>query len=305
MTSAFARSDTIGIDPERRAAPAAGRSLARLMRSKPLGAVSALILLAFIFVALFAPVLAPYNPLSTNHSIEMQAPSLQHPFGTDQYGRDVFSRIIYGARVSLVVGLGAAVIGGVLAVVIGIWCAYFGGTVDYLVQRVVDMVQSIPALVLLIAILVVLGPSLPSVIIALSIQTAFITSRVMRASAMTILGSPYVDSGRVIGASNVRIMSTYILPNIMASIIVLATINFGRAILAEAFLAFLGYSVPPPQPTWGSMLAAEGRAYMFVGPWLLIAPTVALSAVVFAANMFGDAMRDVLDPRLRQSGGGL
>jgi peptide/nickel transport system permease protein len=279
-------------------------SILRIARSKPLGAVSAVILIVFIVVAVFAPALAPYDPLSNNHSIEMHAPSASHLFGTDQYGRDVFSRILYGARVSLVVGVAAAIAGGVIAVLLGVASAYFGGAVDYVIQRVVDMVQSIPSLVLLIAILVILGPSLTNVIIALSVQTAFVTSRVMRASALTILGQPFVDAGRVIGASHLRIMSSYILPNIMAAVIVLATVNFGRAILAEAFLAFLGYSVPPPQPTWGSMLSAEGRAYMFVGPWLLIAPTVVLSAVVFAANMFGDAMRDVLDPRLRQSGGG-
>lgn len=283
---------------------ASTQSILRLARSKPMGAFSAIILLIFVFAAVFAPALAPYSPLSNNHSIEMQPPSARHLFGTDQFGRDVFSRILYGARVSLEVGVAASIAGGVVAVVIGVASAYFGGAVDYAIQRIVDMVQSIPSLVLLIAILVILGPSLPNVIIALSVQTAFVTSRVMRASALTILGQPYVDAGRIIGASHLRIMSTYILPNIMASVIVLATVNFGRAILAEAFLAFLGYSVPPPQPTWGSMLSAEGRAYMFVGPWLLIAPTAVLSAVVFAASMFGDAMRDVLDPRLRQSGSG-
>jgi peptide/nickel transport system permease protein len=202
------------------------------------------------------------------------------------------------------VGLGATVIGGVVAVIIGIISAYFGGVVDYVIQRVVDTVQAIPPLILLIGLLVILGPSLTNVILALSLRTAFVTSRIMRSAALTIMGQQYVDAGRVIGASDSRIMSTYVLPNIMASVIVLATINFGGAILAEAFLAFLGLSVPPPQPTWGGMLSAEGRTYMFVGPWLLIAPTAVLSAVVFAANMFGDAVRDVLDPRLRQTGSG-
>jgi peptide/nickel transport system permease protein len=300
-----ARADEIALESgsaARLRASAAG--LLRLARSKPLGAVSALILILFVLAAVFAPVLSPYDPISNNHSIEMQPPSARHLFGTDQFGRDVLSRILYGARVSLEVGIGATVAGGVIAVIIGVFSAYFGGTVDYAVQRVVDMVQAIPSRVLLIAILVVLGPSLPNVIIALSARSAFVTSRVMRGAALTILGQPYVDAGRIIGASHVRIMATYILPNIMASVIVLGTVNFGGAILAEAFLAFLGYSVPPPQPTWGGMLSAEGRTFMFVAPWLLIAPTAVLSAVVFAANMFGDAMRDILDPRLRQAGGG-
>jgi len=300
-----ARAGEIGLEPRSAARlQVAAGSLLRIARAEPLGAISAIILVLFILAAVFAPALAPYNPLSNNHSIEMQPPSSGHLFGTDQFGRDVLSRILYGARVSLEVGIGATIAGGVIAVIIGVLSAYFGGAVDYLIQRVVDMVQAIPSLVLLIAILVILGPSLPNVIIALSVRSAFVTSRVMRSAALTILGQPYVDAGRIIGASHLRIMSSYILPNIMAAVIVLGTVNFGGAILAEAFLAFLGYSVPPPQPTWGSMLSAEGRTYMFVGPWLLIAPTAVLSAVVFAANMFGDAMRDILDPRLRQAGSG-
>jgi peptide/nickel transport system permease protein len=279
-------------------------SLRRFAASKPLGAVSALILTVFILVAVFAPLLAPYDPLTNNHADEMQAPSARHLFGTDQYGRDVFSRIVFGARVSLEVGIGATIAGGVIAVVIGVSSAYFGGGYDYVVQRIVDTVQAIPALILLIGLLVILGPSLANVIIALSLRSAFVTSRVMRGSALSILSQPFVEAGKLLGASDLRVMARYILPNIMAPVIVLATVNFGGAILAEASLAFLGYSVPPPTADWGSMLSADGRAYMFVGPWLLIAPTAVLTAVVFAVNMFGDAMRDVLDPRLRQAGGG-
>jgi peptide/nickel transport system permease protein len=281
----------------------AGGTLLRLARAKPLGAVSALILLLCVVVAAAAPLISPYSPLSNNSSAELQPPSVRHLFGTDQFGRDVFSRVVYGARVSMEVGVGATVAGGFAAVVIGIVSAYFGGAVDYLIQRVVDCVQAIPAIILLIALLVILGPSLTNVIIALSVRTAFVSSRVQRSAALTVMGQTYVDAGRVLGATDARIMTIYILPNIMASVIVIASINFGGAILAEAALAFLGYSVPPPAPTWGSMLSGEGRAYMFVAPWLLLAPAVVLSAVVFAANMFGDALRDVLDPRLRQAGG--
>jgi peptide/nickel transport system permease protein len=279
-------------------------ALVRFVRAKPLGAISALILLVFVIVAVLAPLLAPYSAVANNHSLEMNGPSLKHLFGTDQYGRDVLSRIIFGARTSLYVGLGATLIGGFVAIAIGVLSAYAGGVLDYAIQRVVDTVQAIPALILLIGFLVILGPSLTNVIIALSLRSAFVTSRVMRGSAIQILRQPYVDSGRVIGCSHLRIMSVYILPNIMASVIVLASVNFGAAILAEASLSFLGYGVPPPMPSWGGMLSAEGRAYMFVGPWLLIAPTAVLTVVVFAANMFGDALRDILDPRLRQTGSG-
>jgi peptide/nickel transport system permease protein len=275
----------------------------KFARAKPLGAFSALILIVFIIVAVFAPRIAPYSPTSNNSHAQLQGPSAQHLFGTDQYGRDVFSRIIYGARVSLVVGIGATLVGGLIATAIGIASAYFGGAADYVIQRLVDAVQAIPAIILLIGILVILGPSLTNVIIALAARSAITSSRVKRSSALTILGQPYVDAGRVLGASHTRIMVHYILPNIMATVIVLASVNFGAAILAEASLAFLGYSVPPPIPSWGSMLSAEGRTYMFVGPWLLIAPAAVLTAVVFAANMFGDALRDVLDPRLRQASG--
>ena len=285
---------------QRLSAPA----LVRFTRTKPLGAVSAVIIVAFVFVAMFAPLLAPYNPLTNDHTSEMRAPSLRHFLGTDQYGRDVYSRIVWGARVPLEVGIGATIAGGVISIAIGVFSAYAGGAADYLIQRVVDTVQAVPALVLLIGILVILGPSLPNVIIALAVRSAFVSSRVIRGTAMTVLSQPYVDAGRIVGASHLRVMLTYILPNIMAAVIVLATVNFGGAILAEASLAFLGYSVPPPTADWGSMLSAEGRAYMFVGPWLLIAPTAVLTAVVFAVNMLGDAMRDILDPRLRSTGGG-
>lgn len=182
---------------------------------------------------------------------------------------------------------------------IGTLSAYAGGAVDYFVQRVVDTVQAIPSLILLIAIMVILGPSRTNVIIALSARSLMVTSRVVRGSALGVLGQPYVGAGRVIGCSHLRTIVRYIVPNIMGPIIVLATINFGGAILAEAALSYLGYGVPPPTATWGGMLSAEGRAYMSVAPWLLLAPTIALTLVVFSANMLGDALRDVLDPRLR------
>ncbi|HLZ72577.1 MAG TPA: ABC transporter permease [Dehalococcoidia bacterium] len=282
--------------------PAWYRPLLHFVRGKPLGTASAVVLALMVLIAVLAPLLSPFDPLVHDNAYELQGPSSQHVFGTDQYGRDVLSRIIYGARTSLYVGTGATLLGIGLAVVIGTASAYFGGAFDYAVQRVVDTVQAIPALILLITILVILGPSLTNVIIALSIRSAMVTSRVVRGSALAVLAQPFIDAGRLLGASHQRLIGRYIVPNIMAPVIVLASINFGGNILAEASLSFLGYGVPPPTASWGGMLSAEGRAYMFAAPWLLIAPTVVLTLVVFASNMFGDALRDVLDPRLRGAG---
>ena len=275
------------------------RPLFRFVRSKPLGTFSALVLAIMVLVAVLAPVLAPYDPLVHDELSLLEGPSAQHLLGTDQFGRDVLSRIIYGARTSLYVGVGATLLGVGLAVVLGTASAYFGGAFDYLVQRIVDAVQAIPALILLIVVLVILGPSLTNVVIALSARASMVNSRVIRGSALGVLALTYVDAARLLGCSHRRVILRYIVPNIMAPVIVLASISFGGNILAEASLSFLGYGVPPPTPSWGSMLSAEGRAFMLVAPWLLIAPTAALTVVVYASNMFGDALRDVLDPRLR------
>ena len=279
------------------------RLLVVLARQSKLGAFAGVLLLVMIVVALAAPLVAPADPVAMNPIQRLKPPGSAGVLGTDVFGRDVLSRIIYGARTSLYVGMGATLLGIGLAVVIGTASAYFGGPFDYAVQRLVDTVQSIPALILLITILVVLGPSLTNVIIALSIRSAMVISRVIRGSALAVLAQPYIDAGRLLGASHQRLIVRYIVPNIMAPVIVLASISFGGNILAEASLSFLGYGVPPPTASWGGMLSAEGRAFMFAGPWLLIVPTVVLTVVVFASNMFGDALRDVLDPRLRGAGG--
>ena len=192
-------------------------------------------------------------------------------------------------------------LGTVPALLLGLASAYFGGWIDYVTQRLVDAFQSVPYLIMLISIMVVLGPSLTNVIIALSFRRAIVESRVMRGATMGILNNTYIESARATGATDVRIMLRHLVPNIMPTLIVLGSIGFAGVILAEASLSFLGYGVPPPTPSWGGMLAADGRAYMFAAPWMLIAPTIALSITVFGVNMFGDALRDVLDPRLRGS----
>jgi len=270
-------------------------------RRKPLGAFGAGVLVILVLLAAFAELAAPYDPISHDASVELQSPSFAHPAGTDQFGRDVFSRVIFGARTSLYVGVFVTLAAVVPAIALGMVSAYFGGWIDYLLQRVVDTIQSVPYLIMLIAIMVVLGPSLVNVVIALSFRRAIVESRVMRGATMAILNQTFIEAARASGATDLRIMVRHLVPNIMPTVIVIGSIGFGGVILAEASLSFLGYGVPPPTPSWGGMLAADGRAYMYAAPWMIIAPTVALALVVFGVNMFGDALRDVLDPRLRGS----
>ncbi len=279
---------------------AAGVSVRRFVRRKPLGAFGGVVTVVLVFVAVFADLIAPYGALE-HSTATLQGPSTDHLLGTDQFGRDILSRVIHGARVSLLVGMGVTLLGTIPALMLGLASAYFGGWVDYLVQRLVDAFQSVPYLIMLIAIMVVLGPSLTNVIVALSFRRAIVESRVMRGATMGILNNVYIEAAHATGATNTRIMLRHLVPNIMPTLIVLGSIGFAGVILAEASLSFLGYGVPPPTPSWGGMLAADGRAYMFAAPWMLIAPTLALSVTVFGVNMFGDALRDVLDPRLRGS----
>lgn len=277
-----------------------GSAIWRFCRQKPLGAVSGFILAGLVVMAVFADLIVPYDALATGPD-PLASPSWAHLAGTDQFGRDIFSRIIVGARTSLYVGVGVTIAATIPAIAIGVVSAYFGGTVDYLMQRVVDTIQAVPYLILLIAIMVALGPSLVNIIIALSFRRAITESRVMRGTTLSILNQTYVESARASGASNTRIMLVHLVPNIVPVVIVVASLGFGGVILAEASLSFLGYGIPPPTPSWGGMLAADGRSYMYAAPWMLVAPAIALSLVVFAINMFGDAIRDVMDPRLRGS----
>jgi len=263
-----------------------------------MGAAGAVVLLILVFAAVFADVVSPYSPLE--HGTERLAgPSSEHLAGTDQFGRDTLSRVIHGARTSLYVGIAATVLSMIPAVMLGLTSAFFGGWYDYFLQRFVDTIQALPALILLVTILVILGPGLWNVIIALSFNRAIVGSRVMRGATLSISTSTYVEAARACGATNMRIILRHLLPNIVPTVIVVYSLGFGTVILAEASLSFLGYGIPPPTPSWGGMLAADGRAYMFAAPWMLWAPTIALAVLVFAVNMFGDAVRDILDPRLR------
>jgi peptide/nickel transport system permease protein len=277
------------------------RTLAWFVRRKPLGAMGAVIVLAMLVMALFAEHIAPYSYDETIRGARMKAPSLTHWLGTDNLGRDMWSRIVHGARVSVTVGFATVLLGTVLATAIGVSSGYFGGAYDIVVQRVVDAWMSFPYLVIILSVMAVLGPGLLNVILSLSVIVAALNSRVIRGATLQVAQHAFVESARAMGASHPRILLFHILPNITATIIILATIGLGGIILAESALSFLGFGVPPPHPSWGAMLSGSGRTYMFRAPWMAVWPGVAISLAVFGFNMLGDALRDVLDPRLRGS----
>jgi peptide/nickel transport system permease protein len=271
----------------------------RLIKEKPLGAFGGVIVLGLLLCALLAPWIATHPYDQTNVRNRLKPPSSQFYFGTDNLGRDIFSRIVYGARVSVTVGFGAVSIGITLATIIGVGSGYFGGKTDILVQRLVDAQVAIPGLLLLLNIMAVTGPGLLNIILALGIVSAAGSSRIIRSAAMTAKENQFVEAARAVGASHGRIILRYILPNIMAPIIIITTVSLGFTILIESTLSFLGFGVPPPYPSWGEMLSGSGRSYMHKAPWMATWPGIAISLAVFGFNMLGDALRDLLDPRLR------
>jgi peptide/nickel transport system permease protein len=279
-------------------------TLWRFCRAKPLGAIGGLLVVLMIGMAVFANWIAPYSYDETIRGARMKAPGAQFWMGTDNLGRDIFSRVVFGARVSVTVGFGAVLLGNFLATVIGITSGYFGGKYDICVQRVVDAWQSFPFLVVILSIMAVLGPGMLNVILALGVLGAAAASRVIRGATIGIIQHQYIEAARAVGAGHLRIMWRYVFPNVTATIIILATIGLGGAILAESALSFLGFGVPPPYPSWGAMLSGSGRSYMYTAPWMAIWPGAAISLAVFGFNMLGDALRDLLDPRLRGAGGG-
>lgn len=273
----------------------------RFLVDKPLGGIGAIIIAVLLLMAIFAPQIAPF-PYAENHiSDRLQGPSLKYFFGTDASGRDIFSRIVYGARVSVVVGFGAVSISVLIAAVLGIVSAYYGGLVDTLIQRLVDIWLSFPSLVILISIMAVIGMGLPNLTLAIGLLLSVGFSRVVRASALTVKGNLFIEAATTIGASDMRIMFRHILPNVVPTIIVIATVQLGAAILIESSLSFLGYGVPPPRPSWGGMLSGSGLVYFTKAPWMAIFPGAFITLAVFGFNMLGDGLRDALDPRLRGS----
>lgn len=275
------------------------RLVADLIHKKPFGAVGAALVLALFVLAVFADVLAPSHYSATAPREAFERPGPRHWFGTDQLGRDVLSRIIYGARVSMYVGLAATCIAVGLASLIGVPSGYFGRGVDLLLQRVVDAWMAFPGLVAIIVILALLGPGLGHLILALGISLSFPLSRTIRGATQVIREQAFIEASRAAGASHMRILLRHVLPNVLPAVIIVASNALGVVILAEAAVSFLGYGVPPPHPSWGGMLSATGRSYMVRAPWLSIFPGLALGLAVFGFNVLGDALRDLLDPRLR------
>jgi peptide/nickel transport system permease protein len=270
-----------------------------LARRYPLGAVGAVLVLLFVLTALFANVIAPHDPLSTNSRSSLATPGGTYWLGADFMGRDMFSRIVYGARISLAVAVGATLLGGILGVVIGLMSGFLGGWVDLATQRLMDIMQSLPLLVMALVMAASLGPSLQNTIIAIAIPLVPSVARVVRSSTLSLREQPFVEAARAIGMGEIRIAVRHVLPNTLAPLIVLGTAQLGSAILTEASLSFLGLGIPEPYPSWGRMLSESAAEYVRTAPWLVIFPGVAISLTVFGTNLLGDALRDILDPRQR------
>jgi len=272
--------------------PTAARVVLTFARRKPLGAIGGVIVLGLLIMAVFAGQIAPHSYEQSVPGNRMKPPSAKFWMGTDNLSRDVWSRVVYGARISVTVGFATVALATLVATAIGVSSAYLGGAYDIVAQRVVDAWISFPALVVILSLMAALGPGLFNLILALSILGAAGASRVIRGATLSVIASPYVEGGRAVGAGHLRIILLYVLPNVLGTIL----------ILAEAALSFLGFGIPPPFPSWGAMLSGSGRSFMYHAPWMALFPGAAISLAVFGFNMLGDALRDVLDPRQRGSG---
>jgi peptide/nickel transport system permease protein len=273
--------------------------IVRLIKEKPLGLAGGIIVLILILTGIFANVLAPYGFNDINLALRLTPPSGTFLLGGDNMGRDLLSRIIYGARISMMVGLAGAALHVIIGVLVGAVSGFYGGRYDTLVQRFVDALQCFPSLILYLTVMAVVGQGLVPVILVLGISSGFYGSRTIRSAVIGIKENVYVEAATSVGASVTRILWKHILPNIMPVLIIEFTLAVGRMIISEAMLSFLGFGIPPPMPSWGGMLSGSGRRYMLQAPWMALWPGLALAIVVYGVNMLGDAVRDLWDPRLR------
>ncbi len=273
--------------------------LGHFIRRYPLGAAGAVIMVVLVFAAAFAGFITFHDPLQTDAPLSLAPPTAAHWMGADFMGRDIYARIVYGARISLAVGIGSTLLGCVLGAAIGLSSGYLGGWIDLIAQRIIDVLQALPLLVLALVMAAALGPSLRNTIIAIAIPLIPSVARVIRSNTLSLREMPFVEAARAIGMSEARIAIRHVLPNTLAPVIVLATAQLGAAILTEASLSFLGLGIPEPYPSWGRMLSESAAEYVRTAPWLVIFPGLAISLTVFGTNLLGDAMRDVLDPRQR------
>jgi peptide/nickel transport system permease protein len=274
-------------------------ALLTFCRRRPLGAIGAGIVVLMLLVAAFAPWLAPYDPVAVDFGAMLSPPGAKHWLGTDAFGRDVLSRLIYGSRTALLVGFGSALLGATAGAVLGVGSAYFGGRVDLYLQRLMDVLLCFPLIILALAIVAILGNNLSNLILAITIPMIPRCALVIRSSALSIREMPYVDAARASGFTHKRIILRHMLPNVMAPYLIMLTAFLGQAILLEASLSFLGLGVQEPTPAWGLMLRGAAVEFAEAAPWMAIFPGVAISLSVFAFNLFGDSLRDALDPKLR------
>lgn len=272
----------------------------KLVRLQPLGVLSFAVLAGYVIIAVFAPVIAPYDPYATDAAAVYQPPSREHLFGTDNFGRDIFSRVIYGTRISIAVGFSTVLFAALIAAAVGGVSGFLGGKTDLFTQRVVDAFQAFPGLILAIVVVAVLSSSAVNVVIALVVAAWPGTSRVIRSQVLSLKESQFVEAARGLGAADARIILRHLLPNVLPIMLVLASASLATVIIAEATLSFLGLGVPPPTPSWGAILTGAER-YAQRAPWIGIFPGLAITSAVFAANFLGDAIRDLIDPRLRGS----
>jgi peptide/nickel transport system permease protein len=277
-----------------------GEQVVKFIRTKPLGAAGAAVILAMMFVAAFAGTLARYDPYQGDYALQFARPSAEHWLGTDEFGRDLLTRIMYGARIALFVGFTASFAGCTLGALLGVLSAYWGGTVDLLLERLMDILLAFPQLILALAIASILGPAVQNVVVAITIPIVPRVARVVRATALSVKEHQYVEAVQALGAQRKRVVFRHIVPNIMTPYLIMLTAQLGSAILAEAALSYLGLGTADPTPSWGLMLSGSAPLYAEKAPWMAVFPGVAISLGVFGFNLFGDSLRDALDPKLRR-----
>lgn len=298
MVSEASSADLLLVDAPDADGRSWGRGVLRFARTQPLGAISLLVLIAFVLVAIFAPLIATHDPYAINSAATFTPPGTGFLMGTDNFGRDIFSRVVYGARVSVSISFTTVLLSSLLATLVATVSGFLGGQIDLLTQRFVDAFQSLPALILAIVVVAVLGASAVNVVVALTVASWPGTARVLRSQVLSLKQSQFVEAARSTGASDARIIARHIVPNILPLLLVLASTAVASIIVAEATLSFLGLGIPPPTPSWGSILTGA-QQFAQRAPWIGIFPGLAITLAVFAANFLGDAVRDVLDPRLR------
>jgi peptide/nickel transport system permease protein len=274
-------------------------ALRKFILTKPLGAAGAVVILVMAVAALLADVIAPYDAYELNQRLQFGPPNLDHWLGTDEFGRDVLTRLLYGARIALFIGFASSFLGATAGAIIGVVSAYLGGKTDLYLQRIMDIMLAFPLLILALAIVTVLGRSIPNLILAIAIPVIPRTARIVRSSALSAKENVYVEAARAVGGSHMRVMYRHIVPNIVAPYLIVLTAQLGGAILTEASLSFLGLGTAEPTPSWGLMLSGGAPMYAEKAPWLAIFPGIAISLAVFGFNLFGDSLRDALDPKLR------